>query len=196
MKSIILLAILFLYINFGNGLFGQRSILGKVVNINDRPIAGATISLKDSSTTTLSDENGAFSLPLSGNIAFIVVSYKGFNTQEILITKDTSVKVVLFEDKKTMDKNFKVRSSPGLEVSNVIDLNGTDRLEFGVNYLFSSWDRDKSDSLAINIKTKKPLVEDFRIFQIGPTVSFRQVSILDVPDEKEWQMKTGNVSEV
>ncbi|WP_188929192.1 SusC/RagA family TonB-linked outer membrane protein [Puia dinghuensis] len=65
-------------------LFGQgRQITGKVVeNENDSLIVGATVAVKGKNISTLTANDGSFSLMVPPN-SILVISYVGFTTQEI-----------------------------------------------------------------------------------------------------------------
>lgn len=60
------------------------TITGKIVDEKGLPLPGANVSLKAGGQSTLTNENGEFSLQINGNAPVtVVVSYLGFETQEI-----------------------------------------------------------------------------------------------------------------
>ena len=65
--------------------FSQRSISGTILDENNKGIVGASIIMKNSEMGTLSKEDGSFILNLPEQLKSIVVSAKGFETQELTI---------------------------------------------------------------------------------------------------------------
>lgn len=60
---------------------------GQVVDKTGEPIPGVAVKIKDSSTGTLTDIDGNFSLDVPDRNAPIVISFVGFTTQEIAAAK-------------------------------------------------------------------------------------------------------------
>lgn len=71
----------------------QQRITGNVV-AGDKPVEGATILVKGGTTSTLSDAAGNFAINASGN-ATLVVSYVGYEDQEIKVANRNSITVSL-----------------------------------------------------------------------------------------------------
>ena len=65
--------------------YSQRSISGNIVDEDNKGIANASIIMKNSEMGTVSKEDGSFSLNLPEQLKSIVVSAKGFETQELTI---------------------------------------------------------------------------------------------------------------
>ena len=81
-----------------------RKIIGTVTDAAGEPVIGAAVLEKDNvSNGTITDINGKFSLSVSNN-AVISISYIGYITQEIQVGYQTSFKVVLKDDTKTLDE--------------------------------------------------------------------------------------------
>ena len=77
-----------------------RKITGTVTDAAGEPVIGATVLEKgNASNGTITDINGKFSLSVSGN-AVISISYIGYITQNIKITNQSSLKVILMHWKK------------------------------------------------------------------------------------------------
>ena len=81
-------------------LFAQQSITGKVTAA-DKPVAGATVQVKGSKTTTQTDENGVFTINAASNASLLITSI-GFVTQEISINGRSSLSVVLLASLQDM----------------------------------------------------------------------------------------------
>jgi TonB-linked SusC/RagA family outer membrane protein len=80
-----------------------KTITGKV---NDAlgPVVGANIIVKDTSNGTISDLEGNFTLSNIPDNAVIQVTYIGYLSQEIRITNQTHLNILLKEDTQTLDE--------------------------------------------------------------------------------------------
>jgi TonB-linked SusC/RagA family outer membrane protein len=94
MKKIFLLFSWLLYLSIT--AFAQRQIKGQVLDEEGAPLAGATIQLRGSKTGVASDNNGNFSLSVSGsgNVT-LVVSSTGYQTQSLVVSGTEPVYIVL-----------------------------------------------------------------------------------------------------
>lgn len=75
----------------------EITISGMVIDEDYQPLPGVTVRLKDSRTAhTATDEAGHFGLrlPAAGDHV-VIFSHIGFETQELRVTKDTSVQLIL-----------------------------------------------------------------------------------------------------
>lgn len=75
----------------------QQRISGMVVDEDDLPLPGVTVRLKNNNGfNTATDENGHFGLnvPAADNYV-LILSHVGFETQELSITGETNMKIVL-----------------------------------------------------------------------------------------------------
>lgn len=67
-------------------------ITGKVLDENGEPLPGATLTIEGTTTGTVTDMDGNFSLNLDeGEV--LVISYIGYQTQKITIENQTQVSV-------------------------------------------------------------------------------------------------------
>ena len=92
MKKILMLWALCL-VSFG--VMAEKQISGVVVDEKGEPIIGASVQVKGTTTGTISDYDGGFSLTVSDDANTLVVSFVGMQTQEVAITKN--IRVVLRE---------------------------------------------------------------------------------------------------
>lgn len=96
MKNLYLIISLFLVSVYLSAQVQTRSVSGAVTSLEGgEPMIGVTVSLKGTSTGTLTDINGAYSLPLSGDDPILVFSYVGMKKQEISVGGRSTVNVVL-----------------------------------------------------------------------------------------------------
>jgi TonB-dependent starch-binding outer membrane protein SusC len=101
-----LLLLLVLLTGLVSASFSQSyTISGKVTSAqNNQPLAGASVSVKGSSTGTTTNESGTFSLPVSSSPATIVISYTGMVTVERQVTGATSITINLQEASGQLDE--------------------------------------------------------------------------------------------
>lgn len=81
----------------------KRTIKGTVKDALNEPIIGASVIIKGSSTGTITDLDGNFSLQAS-ETATLQISYIGYLTQEIKIGTQTAFDIKLKEDNQTLDE--------------------------------------------------------------------------------------------
>jgi TonB-linked SusC/RagA family outer membrane protein len=76
---------------------------GTVSDDKGEPIIGASVALKGSSTGTVTNVDGKFSIeaPLGSTLS---ISYLGFITQEIKLGENTSLQIAIQEDEKLLDE--------------------------------------------------------------------------------------------
>lgn len=86
------------------GAFAQQGMVtGQVVDEKGESVIGATVQVKGTSDGTITDFDGNFSLKAKvGNT--LVVSYVGYSTQEVKISKQTGNRIVLKEDAEVLDE--------------------------------------------------------------------------------------------
>lgn len=90
----------------GNGIVAQTSsvqqqkktITGVVKDDNGEPLIGANVKIKGSTTGTVTDTNGSFTLDnvLQGSI--LVISYVGMNDKEVVVDNSSSFSITLSEN--------------------------------------------------------------------------------------------------
>ena len=84
----------------------QQSVLnvsGQVVDIKGESLVGVSIFVKGTTTGTTTDVNGNFNIEVSqGNT--LVFSFIGFNNQEIVITDQKNLEIILIENLEELDE--------------------------------------------------------------------------------------------
>ena len=81
----------------------QQKITGTVSDENG-PIPGASIQVKGSSTGTVTDFDGKYSIAVKDANAVLVFTYIGYKTQEIAIKGKSTVNVTLVADVASLDE--------------------------------------------------------------------------------------------
>ena len=80
-----------------------REVRGSIMDGNAEPIIGATIAIKGTSTGTISDINGGFSVNVR-NSDILEISYIGYQSKEIYVGDQLNITVVLEEDAQSLDE--------------------------------------------------------------------------------------------
>lgn len=75
-----------------------KSVTGLVTDQQGQPLPGVTVVIKGTTTGTITDSNGAFSLDLPPSAEVIQFSFVGMKTQEIEIGEKTTFSIVMEED--------------------------------------------------------------------------------------------------
>jgi len=76
-------------------MMAQRTITGVVNDDTGEPLIGANILAKGTTTGTITDIDGSFSLDVATDATTLVVSFTGYETQEFDITNTNVVSVIL-----------------------------------------------------------------------------------------------------
>ncbi len=94
--------LLFLSFNlFSVLIFAQQKITGKVT-AEKTPVAGATVTVKNTTSVTQTNEKGEFSIEAPGD-AVLVITSVGFETQEISVNNRTNLSVEMQTNIKAME---------------------------------------------------------------------------------------------
>ena len=85
----------FLYQAIGQNL----PVSGRITNkINGEPLAGATVSIKGTTASTITDAKGNFSIMVPKKGSILVISYTGMNSIEYVVSDNTTGVEVLLEE--------------------------------------------------------------------------------------------------
>lgn len=87
--------VIFLCILVGNHLSAQM-IKGKIVDKENQPLIGATVTVKNTTRGAVTDMDGSYEVQ-AGAQDVLVFSYTGFQTQEITVGTNTMIDVTLME---------------------------------------------------------------------------------------------------
>ena len=101
MKNAILIISLILLAVSGTS---ARTITGTIVDSNNNPLPGVSINLKGTHSGTVSDINGAFTMTVPDDKAILVFSYVGFHTEEVKVTGNAPLTVIMTEDLTALDE--------------------------------------------------------------------------------------------
>ncbi|MEP0985080.1 TonB-dependent receptor [Ekhidna sp.] len=98
--------------------YAQILVRGTVVDSQAEPLPGATIVEKDTQNGVISDYNGDFEISVSSEDASLLVSFVGFQTQEVLLSGNKQVSIVMPQD---------ISSLEGVEVTGFMGVIGKAR---------------------------------------------------------------------
>ncbi len=79
-------------------------ITGTINGIDGEPLVGATVQEKGTTSGTVTDFDGTFSLNVIGENPVLVISYTGYRTQELPVGSQTTFEIVLEEDAATLNE--------------------------------------------------------------------------------------------
>jgi TonB-linked SusC/RagA family outer membrane protein len=83
----------------------QKTVTGKVINQeNSQPLAGVTIQVKNTTTSTVTNEQGDFSIVVPSPESILVVSYVGFGTQEIPVGTQSTINISMSNSGQKLDE--------------------------------------------------------------------------------------------
>jgi len=71
------------------------ALKGRVVNEKGEPVVGASVSVRNSNTGTMTDKNGEFRLDVPDGSVTLIVSYIGYESQELAIGNSRSFIITL-----------------------------------------------------------------------------------------------------
>ena len=83
----------------------KRTITGTVVTGDtNEPAVGATVYLRNSTTGTITDTDGKFSIAIEGLGGVLEFSYIGYKTQEVALVGQSNINVTLQPDNEVLDE--------------------------------------------------------------------------------------------
>ena len=74
---------------------GNRKVTGVVIDTERSPVVGASILVKETKKGTVTDMDGKFTISVPADKATLVFSFIGMESETIIVTKQTDLKVVL-----------------------------------------------------------------------------------------------------
>ncbi len=83
---------------------GQRTITGSVTDLEGTPLVGVTIFVQGTTSGTVTDIDGAYSIVIPEGADVLVFSYSGFKTTEVVIGSRNVIDVIMEEDGAVLDE--------------------------------------------------------------------------------------------
>ena len=87
-----------------SGVFAQKQVSGTVVDAAGESVIGASVMVKGTSTGTITDFDGKYSLNNVPENASLVFSYVGFRNQTLAVAGKSQINVTLEEDRQLLDE--------------------------------------------------------------------------------------------
>lgn len=84
--------------------FAQQRIVGKILDENNIPIAGATIKLKGTNITVSSDASGDFEIQTTSKPSALVISYLGYLNKEVEVNDQNVFRIQLVPDQSSLEE--------------------------------------------------------------------------------------------
>ncbi|WP_103072363.1 DUF5686 and carboxypeptidase-like regulatory domain-containing protein [Aquimarina sediminis] len=149
-------------------LYSQTKVGGQVFDSNKQPIPFANIVFSNSTIGTITDENGRFYMESEDNYSNIRVSFIGFQTKTIKLTKRVTYKIeiLLEEEAASLDEvviykgKTSKKNNPAIDILRKIWEN---RRENGVKK-FKQYTYDKYEKLEFDLNTIDSALVNSRIF--------------------------------
>jgi len=87
-----------------NVMWGQHSVRGTVKDSKGESVIGANVVEKGTTNGTITDIDGKFTLPISGQNPVLSVSYIGYKSKNIDLGSKKSIDIILEEDVEAIDE--------------------------------------------------------------------------------------------
>jgi TonB-linked SusC/RagA family outer membrane protein len=87
-----------------DGMQQRISVSGTIVDEAGEPLPGVNVSVKGSTTGTISDADGKYSISVPDRSATLVFSYVGLTSQEISVGERTTIDVTMIENVRQIDE--------------------------------------------------------------------------------------------
>jgi TonB-linked SusC/RagA family outer membrane protein len=144
--------------------WAQRTVTGKVTDASGAPVQGASVTIQNTGTGTVTREDGTFSINVPADARTLVISALGMSNQEIAIGSQSNLAITL----KTTDQNMQ-------EV--VVTAMGIRRSEKALGYAVAKVDPEtmlqKSEPNILNTLAGKVPGVDIRAGQGAPGAATR-----------------------
>lgn len=102
LRSVCFMLLIFLSMPFLSAQ--ELTVSGRITDKGGEAIIGASILVQGTTSGTITDFDGNFTVPNVASNAVLVVSYIGYKTQNISVNGKTIFNIVLEEDTETLDE--------------------------------------------------------------------------------------------
>ena len=86
--------------------FAQKTVTGTVKDAAGEPMIGVSVVVNGTSTGSVTDINGNFTIQNVANNASLKISYIGYQTQTVKVGNQSSFNIVLKEDANSLDERL------------------------------------------------------------------------------------------
>lgn len=81
-----------------------RAISGRVTDEKGQPLTGVSVAIKGTTSGTMTDVNGRYTITVADDNALLTFRYVGFVAQDVAVGGKTTVDVVMLSDSKNLDE--------------------------------------------------------------------------------------------
>lgn len=100
-RAIIMLVLLLLSASIA---FAQHRVTGVVNDTHNEPVIGANVVVKGTTTGTVTDYDGNYSIEVPGNNSVLEITYIGFVPQSVTVGNRSIINITLIEDSKSLEE--------------------------------------------------------------------------------------------
>ncbi len=104
MKSFKSLFVLLFFLLCAFTAVAQKTVKGTVSDVAGEPLIGVNVVVKGTTTGTITDVDGNYSLEVPGNNAVLLFSYIGYSSVEVAVGEQTVINQTLSEDTRVIDE--------------------------------------------------------------------------------------------
>lgn len=97
-------ATIFVLLFMAGATYAQQTISGIVVDVNEEPLIGASISVKGTTVGTVTDLEGKYTLTVPEGMSVIQIAYLGYASQDMAIEENTYSRITLQDDQTKLDE--------------------------------------------------------------------------------------------
>ncbi|MDT0621107.1 DUF5686 family protein [Croceitalea vernalis] len=147
----------------------QSKVSGIILDEYDAPVAFANIVFKNSSEGTITNDNGRFYLEADSTYDTLIVSFIGYDTQEIVLDKKVNydMKIIMVESTEQLDEVIvytgkqSKKNNPAIDILKKI---WAKKRENGVRK-FKSYDYDKYEKIEFDLNTIDSALIKSKVFK-------------------------------
>ncbi|MDT0539313.1 DUF5686 family protein [Croceitalea sp. P059] len=147
----------------------QSKVSGIILDEYDAPVAFANIVFKNSSEGTITNDNGRFYLETDSTYDTLIVSFIGYDTQEIVLDKKVNydMKIIMVESTEQLDEVIvytgkqSKKNNPAIDILKKI---WAKKRENGVRK-FKSYDYDKYEKIEFDLNTIDSALIKSKVFK-------------------------------
>lgn len=103
-KTINVFLMLLIFIMSTSGMFAQIAVTGTVIDTEKKPVIGANVVVKGTTTGTMTDVNGKFTLSVPSSSSIITISFIGYIAQDFLVGNNTVINVTMEAESLTLSE--------------------------------------------------------------------------------------------
>lgn len=103
-RCVVFCSVLIMSLLFSVGAYAQVQISGKIVDEQSQALPGVSVVLKGTTTGTVTDATGKYTVTAPSRNGTLVFSYIGFTTQEVPIGNQNTINITLGADTKSLNE--------------------------------------------------------------------------------------------